>query len=102
LTRPSQTLAASSQWASWWSASSGTARSNSFSFTPQTRASFSAIGSGLPASSAARTRRSARMSSASVQCTSTGASPSARRPSSMRSARATWPSRMASPSLKTS
>ena len=31
------------------------------------------------------------MSSASVQCTSTAASPSARRPSSMRSARATWP-----------
>ena len=37
-----------------------------------------------------------------VQCINTAASPSARRPSSMRSARATWPPSTASPSLKTS
>ena len=65
------------------------------------RFSRSAIGSGLPAATASLQRRSARMSSASVQCTSTAASPSARRPSSMRSTRETWPASTASPSLKT-
>jgi hypothetical protein len=69
---------------------------------PHTRASRSAIGIGLPCAVASFTRLSARMSSASVQWTSTGASPSARNPSSMRSTRAVWPASTASPNLKTS
>jgi hypothetical protein len=54
------------------SVTSGTARSNKRSLTPHTRASRKAIGRGLPLPIASRTRLSARMSSASVQCTSTG------------------------------
>ena len=96
---PSHTLAASSRWAIWWSANIGSTRSKSFSFTPHAPAPFNAMGSGLPSSSALRARARTRMSSASVQCTSTGASPSARRPSSTRSARGTWPSQVASLSL---
>ena len=71
-------------------------------WTGQVRASFTASGSGLPSSSAARARASARRSSVSVQCTITGASPSWRRPSSTRSARATWPVQAASESFVTS
>ena len=77
LTRPSQTCAACSSCASALSLNSGSTRSNNRSFTPQTRASRRASGSGLPAPSASLTRLSARMSSVSVQCTSTAASPSA-------------------------
>ena len=81
--------------------SSVTARSKTRSFAPQTRASRSASGSGLPAPSASLTRFRPRMSSASVQCTSTARlALGLRRPSSMRSARAAWPASTASPRLE--
>ena len=102
LTRPSQTCAASTRCATVWPDRSGNTRSNSRSFAPQTLASRSAIGIGLPSASWSCARLSARMSSVSVQCTSTAASPSARSPSSMRRARSACPASTASPSLNTS